>query len=69
MYAIRSYYVNQMKSRMKSIVILISGRGSNMQSLLAAAADGSLPVRVAAVLSNRPGAAGLETAVSIKRGD
>jgi phosphoribosylglycinamide formyltransferase-1 len=51
-----------MKSRMKSIVILISGRGSNMQSLLAAAADGSLPVRVAAVLSNRPGAAGLETA-------
>ena len=47
---------------MKSIVILISGRGSNMQSLLAAAADGSLSVRVVAVLSNRPGAAGLETA-------
>ena len=54
--------MNQMKSRMKSIVILISGRGSNMQSLLAAAADGSLSVRVVAVLSNRPGAAGLETA-------
>lgn len=51
-----------MKSRMKSIVILISGRGSNMQSLLAATADGSLPVRVAAVLSNRPDAAGLKTA-------
>jgi phosphoribosylglycinamide formyltransferase-1 len=47
---------------MKSIVILISGRGSNMQSLLAAAADGSLPVCVAAVLSNRPGAARRGTA-------
>ncbi len=50
---------------MKSIVILISGRGSNMQSLLAATADGSLPVRVAAVLSNRPDAAGLKTAAAV----
>lgn len=47
---------------MKSIVILISGRGSNMESLLRAAADGSLPVRVAAVLSNRPDARGLQIA-------
>jgi phosphoribosylglycinamide formyltransferase-1 len=38
---------------MKSIVILISGRGSNMQALVAA----GLPV--AAVLSNRPDAGGL----------
>ena len=50
---------------MKSIVILISGRGSNMQSLLAATADGSPPVRVAAVLSNRPDAAGLKTAAAV----
>jgi phosphoribosylglycinamide formyltransferase-1 len=49
---------------MKSIVILISGRGSNMQSLLDAVAAGSLPVRVAAVLSNRGDAPGLETAVA-----
>jgi len=49
---------------MKSIVILISGRGSNMGSLLAAVAEGSLPVRVAAVLSNRPDAAGLKTAAA-----
>jgi phosphoribosylglycinamide formyltransferase-1 len=47
---------------MKSIVILISGRGSNMASLLAAVADGSLPVRVAAVIANRPDAPGLQRA-------
>lgn len=40
---------------MKRYVILISGRGSNMQSLLAA----DLPGRCAAVISNRPDAAGL----------
>lgn len=49
---------------MKSIVILISGRGSNMESLLAAVARGELPVRVAAVISNRPDAKGLETAAA-----
>ena len=49
---------------MKSIVILISGRGSNMASLLAAVADGSLPVRVAAVIANRPDAPGLQSAAS-----
>ena len=53
-----------MKSKMKSIVILISGRGSNMESLLSATAAGSLPVRVAAVLSNRPEAAGVKTAAA-----
>lgn len=50
---------------MKSIVILISGRGSNMESLLHGAASGSLPVRVAAVISNRPLAKGLETAAAM----
>ena len=49
---------------MKSIVILISGRGSNMESLLGAAATGALPVTVAAVISNRPDAKGLETAAA-----
>ena len=49
---------------MKSIVILISGRGSNMESLLNAVASGLLPVRVAAVLSNRPDAKGLQTAAA-----
>jgi phosphoribosylglycinamide formyltransferase-1 len=43
---------------MKRIVILISGRGSNMQALLAA----KLPATVAAVISNEPAAAGLAAA-------
>jgi phosphoribosylglycinamide formyltransferase 1 len=47
---------------MKSIVILISGRGSNMEALIAARDAGTLPVNIAAVISNRPDAAGLETA-------
>jgi phosphoribosylglycinamide formyltransferase-1 len=47
---------------MKNIVILISGRGSNMEALIAARDAGRLPVNIAAVISNRPDAAGLETA-------
>jgi len=47
---------------MKKIVILISGRGSNMEALIAARDAGNLPVNIAAVISNRPDAAGLETA-------
>ncbi|MDE2311026.1 MAG: phosphoribosylglycinamide formyltransferase [Betaproteobacteria bacterium] len=42
----------------KSIVILISGRGSNMQALL----ETNLPCRVAAVISNRADAPGLAIA-------
>lgn len=40
---------------MNSYVILISGRGSNMQALI----DAGLPGTCAAVISNRPDAAGL----------
>ncbi len=47
---------------MKNIVILISGRGSNMEAMLAERAAGRLPVNIAAVISNRPDAKGLETA-------
>lgn len=45
---------------MKSIVILISDRGSNMQAIL----EAGLPLKVAAVISNRPEAAGLRIAAS-----
>ena len=45
---------------MKRYVILISGRGSNMQSLL----DAGLPGTCAAVVSNRPEAAGLALAAA-----
>ncbi|GAB3263860.1 phosphoribosylglycinamide formyltransferase [Chitinimonas naiadis] len=41
---------------MKNIVILISGRGSNMQAIVDAAIPGA---RIAAVIANRPDAAGL----------
>jgi phosphoribosylglycinamide formyltransferase 1 len=47
---------------MKRIVILISGRGSNMQALVEACARERWNARVVAVLSNRPGAAGLQFA-------
>jgi phosphoribosylglycinamide formyltransferase-1 len=49
---------------MKKIVILISGRGSNMNALLAARAAGELPVDIAAVISNRPDAGGLADAAA-----
>lgn len=45
---------------MKSIVILISGRGSNMEAILRA----GVPVEVRAVISNRPDAKGLELAAA-----
>jgi phosphoribosylglycinamide formyltransferase-1 len=45
---------------MKSIVILISGRGSNMQALL----EAGLPLTIKAVISNRPDAKGLAIAQS-----
>jgi hypothetical protein len=41
---------------MKTIVILISGRGSNMQTIL----EARLPAKIAAVISNQPHAGGLE---------
>lgn len=47
---------------MKNIVILISGRGSNMEALIRARYAGQLPVNIAAVISNRPDAKGLATA-------
>jgi len=41
---------------MSKVIVLISGRGSNMQALMAAG------IPLTAVISNRPDAAGLETA-------
>ena len=46
---------------MKRIVILISGRGSNMEAILKA----RLPLQIAAVISNEPGAKGLTAAQSL----
>lgn len=46
---------------MKNIVILISGRGSNMEAIVRAQIPGA---KIAAVISNRPDAAGLAFAAS-----
>jgi phosphoribosylglycinamide formyltransferase-1 len=46
----------------RNIGVLISGRGSNLQALVDAVADGSLDARIAVVISNRSDAPGLERA-------
>ena len=51
-----------MPSAERRIVILISGRGSNMEAIVNACKSGSLNGTVAAVISNRPDAKGLSTA-------
>ena len=47
---------------MKSIVILISGRGSNMEAIVRACRAEAWPARVTAVIANRADAAGLQFA-------
>jgi phosphoribosylglycinamide formyltransferase 1 len=49
---------------MKSIVILLSGRGSNMEAIVQRCAAEGWPARVAAVVSNRPDAGGLKFAAA-----
>jgi phosphoribosylglycinamide formyltransferase 1 len=48
----------------KRVAVLISGRGSNMASLIEAAKDDGYPADIALVVSNRPDAAGLGRARS-----
>ena len=43
---------------------LISGRGSNMEALIRAAADPAYPAEIVLVLANRPDAGGLATAAA-----
>ena len=47
---------------MLDVAVLISGRGSNLQSLIDACADDNYPARIVAVISNNPDAYGLERA-------
>ena len=49
---------------MKSIVILISGRGSNMEAIVHACQQEGWPARIAAVISNKADASGLRFAAS-----
>lgn len=48
----------------KRVGILISGRGSNMMSLIEACRKPDFPAEIAVVISNRPDAAGLERAAA-----
>jgi formyltetrahydrofolate-dependent phosphoribosylglycinamide formyltransferase len=47
---------------MTRLVVLASGSGTNLQAILDACADGRLPARVAAVVSNKAGAGALQRA-------
>ncbi|MBE9516361.1 MAG: phosphoribosylglycinamide formyltransferase [Proteobacteria bacterium] len=44
------------------VVVLISGRGSNLQAIIDQTLSGDLPIEMACVISNRPNAQGLERA-------
>ena len=46
----------------RTLGVLISGRGSNLQAIIDAIAGGELDARIGVVISNRPEAAGLERA-------
>ena len=46
----------------RTLGVLISGRGSNLQAIIDAVRDGRLDARIAVVISNRPDAHGLERA-------
>ena len=51
-----------MSEQKPSIVVLISGHGSNLQAIIDACENGKIGGQVTAVISNRPGAYGLERA-------
>lgn len=47
---------------MKSVVVLISGSGSNLQALIDRCNDSTINARIKAVISNNPGCAGIKRA-------
>lgn len=53
-----------MTARPLRLAVLISGRGSNLKAILDAIAAGRLAAQVVLVLSNRPGASGLDVAAA-----
>ncbi len=50
------------QAQRKRTAVLISGRGSNMQALIAAAREADYPAEIVVVVSNRPEAKGLDIA-------
>ena len=53
---------NTQKGARMRLVVLISGSGSNLQTLIDGARSGDLPIEIAAVISNRPDVFGLTRA-------
>lgn len=51
-----------MSEPLKNLVVLISGQGRNLQALIEHCAAGHIPARIAAVISNKADAAGLQRA-------
>ncbi len=51
-------------AEVQRIVILVSGRGSNMQAIVRACVEQGWPAQVVAVVANRPGAGGLAFAAA-----
>ncbi|MEP3301855.1 MAG: formyltransferase family protein, partial [Roseibium sp.] len=49
----------------KKVAVLISGRGSNMMSLISSAMSPSYPAEIGLVVSNKPDAAGLAKAADL----
>ena len=58
-------YTSGMGEQVRSMVILISGTGSNMQAIARACVEQGWPARVSAVISNRAEAAGLRLAAGM----
>jgi phosphoribosylglycinamide formyltransferase-1 len=52
------------RRRRTPVAVLISGRGSNLQSLIDAGADPAYPAEIVLVVANVPGAAGLDRAAA-----
>jgi phosphoribosylglycinamide formyltransferase-1 len=53
-----------MSGRRTPVAVLISGRGSNLQALIEICADPAYPAEIVLVVSNVPGAAGLDRAAA-----
>lgn len=54
--------MTELDTSRRRVGVLISGRGSNLQAIIDAIADGRLDATIAIVISNRPGAQGLDRA-------
>lgn len=60
----RYFQINTTTVSTPSLVILISGSGSNLQAIIDAVAEKKIHARISAVISNRPEALGLKKAES-----